>query len=256
MKKYLTRILMVIFLMVAMFSGYKIFSYFYEGKVAESFIDDLKEEYYSQSDSDGSAIPESPEEVRVKKFKALRMVNEDVVGWVRVPGTNVDYPVVQARNNQFYLRRDLKKEYAIRGSIFMDYTSSGTADKFQTIIYGHNMKDGSMFGALKKFKKKDFFDENLTIEYDFPEGTTEWEIFSVYIYKLGDNSFEFELENEKEFKEYVLEVAKKSMHKDKAVDGAVKKALDNGTNRMLTLMTCTYEYDNSRLIVHALLKED
>lgn len=250
--------LSMIMLVAALVSGYKLFVYFYEGMQGEKYIADLKEDYYASDQDDGEDLTLSPEEKRRQKFKFLQNINSDIVGWVRVPGTRMDYPVVQGVNNDFYLRRNLEKAYAIRGSIFMDHTSSAKADGLHTIIYGHNMKDGTMFGHLPKYKKRDFFEENRLVEYDFPDGNTEWEIFSAYIYVLGENNFRFELEDEEDLAEYIKEVGRRSMHKSNMATETWQNALERleaGEEvKMMTLLSCTYEYDNSRLILHAISK--
>ena len=151
MKEKVKKILLIFLATAAALSGFKIFTYFYEGRVGENFIDDLKSEYYSQPDLKESLLAVDSDQERIDKFKNLRLINSDVVGWLRVFGTDIDYPVVQTTNNNFYLRRNLQKERAIRGSIFMDYESAEKADNFHTIIYGHNMKDGTMFGDFGYF---------------------------------------------------------------------------------------------------------
>lgn len=244
----------ILLIIVAAYSGSRIFTYFYEGYSYARFNDDIRDEYYELEhgigSGDGSNLPEhifDPGEDRSHRFKRLWDTNSDIVGWVRVPGTKIDYPVVQKSNNEYYLRRNLKKEWALRGTIFMDYRSHGNTEDLNTVIYGHNMKDGSMFGNLSKYKKKDYFEENQYVEYDYPGATTKWQIFSVYIYKPEDDFFIVTFSNQKEYEKFLNDCKKRSIY-----DTGVLVEKDD---RMLTLMTCTYETDDARLVVNAKLVE-
>ena len=232
-KRGIYTFLLLVFICTAAFSGYKLYEYVRASQAETQLSDALRAEYRQPK----------PSAAQKDRFEGLRAVNEDIVGWIQVTGSKVDYPVLQARNNDYYLRRNALKEYAIHGSIFMDATSDASANKLQTVIYGHNMKDGSMFGSLSQLKKIDAFEKNPQVIYEYPGGKSTWDIFSVYIYKGSDRFFEFEFASQAEFGRYVQECAERNMH------GALE--LTEIPARILTLVTCTYEFDNSRLIVHA-----
>lgn len=251
-KREIIRIsLIIILLAVALFSGYKIFQYFYEGYSYEKLNDDIREEYYAENSGRTEGIENNsydPNEDRFDRFMRLWGVNGDIVGWLRVPGTRIDYPVVQASNNDYYLRRNINKEWAIRGTVFMDYRSDSDAKELNTVIYGHNMKDGSMFGNLSKYKKLSFFEENPYIEYDTPKEHTNWQIFSAYIYKAEDDFFKATFKDKNEFSAYIRDCVNRSIYN---TDVEV-----SDQDLILTLMTCTYEYDDARFVVHAKLVEN
>ena len=82
-------------------------------------------------------------------FDVLRDINPDCVGWIEIPGTNISYPIVQGRDNDHYLRLNFEGKYSVGGVIFLDHRCDSDFDRTNTIIYGHNMRDGSMFGSLK-----------------------------------------------------------------------------------------------------------
>lgn len=231
-KRGIYTFLLLVFICTAAFSGYKLYEYVRASQAETQLSEELRAEYRQPK----------PSVAMKDRFEGLRAVNEDIVGWIQVTGSKVDYPVLQARNNDYYLRRNALKEYAIHGSIFMDATSDASANKLQTVIYGHNMKDGSMFGSLSQLKKIEAFEKNPQVIYEYPGGKSTWDIFSVYIYKGGDRFFEFEFASQAEFGRYVQECAERNMH------GALE--LTEIPARILTLVTCTYEFDNSRLIVH------
>jgi len=233
-RKRLERLLLFFFVGLAGISGYKVYGYVQASQAQAELSEELRAEYKKVQ---AVAVE------RKDRFDGLKNVNDDIVGWIQVADTKVDYPVLQAKNNDFYLRRNALKQYAIHGSIFMDATSDPKAESLHTVIYGHNMKDGSMFGSLGALKKADAFHKNKKIIYEYPGGRSEWEIFSVYIYKGSDVFFEFDFEDYAQFSRYVMECAERSMH-----GGAELLEIPD---RLLTLVTCTYEFDNSRLIVHA-----
>jgi SrtB family sortase len=123
-------------------------------------------------------------------FIELLEINQDVVGWLHIEGTVIDYPVLQAEDNDFYLRRDWQKNDNIAGSIFMDYRNDilSIQPGSNTIIYGHRMNDGSMFGELIKYESRWNFENHRIIHLDTLYETYEWEIFSAYI---TDTSFDY-----------------------------------------------------------------
>ena len=105
----------------------------------------------------------------------------DAVGWLTVPGTKIDYPFVWHEGNDFYLRRDLDGTHATAGTLFMDCRCAPDFTSQNTIIYGHHMKNGSMFGTLKLFDDKKFFDENTSGIIYLPHKTLALEIFAYMI---------------------------------------------------------------------------
>jgi sortase B len=198
-------------------------------------------EIYHQSDITKIADTNTPNQ-NTDRFKELLDINKDVVGWIKIPGTKIDYPVVQGDNNQFYLNHDINKEISSHGSIFMDYRSSHD-EELNTVIYGHNMKDGSMFAGLSQYKKADFYEKNPYIEYDSLGQSMKWQIFSVYIYQLNDDYFKVYFNDSKEYYQYLDEIIFKSIYDT----GVVVTQED----KILTLMTCSYETNDSRIVIHA-----
>ena len=121
--------------------------------------------------------PEPAPGILTDPLEGLRERNPDIVGWITVPFTNIDYPIVQAKDNDYYLRRDLNGEYAQPGTIFMDYRCPKDGSGY-SIIYGHNMKSGSMFGALGRFEEKAFFDAHPEGRILFEDGWHDIKFFA------------------------------------------------------------------------------
>ncbi len=128
------------------------------------------------------------------EIEPLWEINSDIIGWIRINGTSIDYPVVQGRDNEFYLSRNYRQEFATAGSIFMDYRNS-LSDDF-IVIYGHRMSYGGMFTDIIRFKERRFFDENSSGELFIMNEKWKLEIvgFALVesnnreIYDLGDSA--------------------------------------------------------------------
>lgn len=125
-------------------------------------------------------------------------INEDIVAWIQIPGIGVDYPVVQGEDNEYYLHHTFRKEVNKAGSIFLDYRNRADFTEQRVIIYGHNMKDGSMFHVLRKFQDIDFYREHEEIWLYLPNGSTQvYEIVEYEevrttgeVYKMGNKNIE------------------------------------------------------------------
>lgn len=114
---------------------------------------------------------EKQEETVTVDFAALQEINPDVVAWIRIPGV-LEYPVVRGGDNSYYLNHTVQKTYNIAGSIFLDYRNERDFSDSKNIIYGHNMKDGSMFHVLRNYQDIDFFQEHTDMEVYLPDGRT------------------------------------------------------------------------------------
>ena len=169
----------------------------------------------------------------------LRAKYPDVVGWLTVPGTNIDYPFVQAGDNDYYLRRDLNGEYAKAGTLFLDCRCRPDFTSRNTIIYGHHMKNGSMFGTLKAFADKDFFDVNRCGTIYLPYETLALEFFAYLVVQSDDRTI-YSPAPGGDYLDYVKQNARN--YRD--------VGLTEG-DRIVTLSTCAYEFDGARMVLLA-----
>jgi len=175
-------------------------------------------------------------------FEGLRAINPETVGWVSIKGTPLDYPVVQTDNNDYYLHHNFEKNSAIEGTIFLDTVCMKTTAR-NDILYGHYMRDESMFGVLWQYQSEAYFKDHPLIQYDRPGDPGQWEIFSVYITDADYDYRQPEFANDDDFLTYMNRVKDHSIY-----DTGV--AL-NPTDSVLTLSTCIYTFDNARLAIHA-----
>jgi sortase B len=189
-----------------------------------------------------SELAEKPPEI-MGKFKPLLKKNPDVVGWLNIPGMSIEYPVVQAADNEYYLSRGIDQKANVNGSIFMDFRNSIKKTQENTIIYGHNMKNKSMFYGLLLYQSKWNFDHHSVIEFDTLYKTEKWQIFSAYFTDIHDDYIRPEFKDKEEFKRYLENIRKKSLH---ASDVEVSE-----NDEILTLSTCSALSSISRFTVHA-----
>ncbi|WP_144485871.1 class B sortase [Bacillus pumilus] len=182
-------------------------------------------------------------------FNELRKVNDDIVGWINMKDTMIQYPIVQSRDNAFYLTRNYLKNNTRAGSIFMDYRNDVLHESPNTVVYGHRMRDGSMFAGLTNYLKKDFFDEHRTFQYDTLYQSYEAEIFAVYETTVDFDYIQTDFQDLGDYAHYLQAVRKKSIYQTKT---------DVSTDDLiLTLSTCDHVLapKNGRLVVQAKLKK-
>jgi sortase B len=179
----------------------------------------------------------------------LQQINPDITGWLRIHGTSVDYPIVQGADNEFYLNRNFKREASRAGSIFMDYRNHAVEQERNIVLYGHRMKDGSMFGNLKKYADRDFFEAHQIIDVELLSGSYRAEIFSVYYTTTDFDYIRTEFAEAADYGTFLQQLRERSLYKidmDLAADDSI-----------LTLSTCDYTLDpvEGRLAVHAKLSK-
>ena len=137
-------------------------------------------------------------------FEKLKNVNNQVVAWLRVKGTQVEYPIVQAKDNNYYLKRNLDKKYNVGGWIFADYKNKLDGTDKNIVIYGHNMKDDSMFGSLKNILNEEWYnnEENYVIDFINENEEQKYQVFSVYKIEKEDYYINTEFKKN-EFEEFI-----------------------------------------------------
>lgn len=178
-------------------------------------------------------------------FKSLKSENLDTVAWLYVPGTEINYSVVQTIDNSYYLTHNFNQEYNRAGWIFGDYRSNFTTLNRNTVVYGHNQTSSSMFGDLKKLiKTENWFDkeENRYIYLDTPEASYVFEVVSVYV--TGDNKYiKHGLSDDKTYQEFIDYILKNNTIEGLSDDVDI-------SDKILTLSTC---HSGKRLSVQSKL---
>jgi len=189
--------------------------------------------------------PHIPELEQIS-LEALREVNPDVVGWILIPDTNINYPLMQGTDNDFYLNHTWDKKSNAVGSIYLEYQCSPELTDFNTLVYGHNMLNGSMFAQLHKYTNQTYWEEHPYVYLLTDAGVYRYEIFSAYKADVDSATYGLSFQQE-------LTKAKFLLH------GLNSSTIQTGvyperTDRILTLSTCSGAGYSNRWVVQARLK--
>lgn len=250
----LTNVLIVIFALVFVVSAYQLYSIYAEYKAGDDVYEELLDKYVSDT------VPEESEEEQEGQvegyatfyvdFDALKEVNPDIVAWIRFEQPEIiNYPVVQGDDNATYLSMGFTGEYNSLGTLFVDADNSGDFTDDNTIIYGHNMKNGSMFGDLSDYIEEVFYQEYSYFYIYTPDGkASKYQIAIVSEVSETDSyRYTVNFDSAIEFTEYILDIYKTSYYDTSA-------QMDSSDN-LITLSTCTAA-DDRRFIVQAVKVEE
>lgn len=188
------------------------------------------------------------------EYESLHKENDNLVGWITIPDTVVDYPVLQTQDNEYYLNRDFNKKEDSNGSIFMDYRSDEVNTTTNTIIYGHNMNNGQMFGGLRKYLEEDYFKDHTTVKFNTIYEEREYEIVAAclsHVASQTDKNFRYynfiAAENEAQWQAFVDNINALSVFSN---DVDLKAG-----DEVLTLSTCNNYTEDGRLFLVAKRKK-
>jgi len=178
-------------------------------------------------------------------FKSLSEINPDIVGWIGYEGLEIDYPLVQSEDNEYYLNHLFTLEQNKLGAIFVDYRNQSDFSDRNTIIYGHNMKDGSMFSSLTNYKEQDYYDANPNLLLVTKDNTYRVDFFAGLIVDGSYESVRIDFTDDEGFIKYIDELMDKSTFTSSiSVDSQ---------DRIISLVTCSYEYNNARYALYGKL---
>ena len=181
-------------------------------------------------------------------FDALSEINPDIVAWIYIEDTEINYPVVQGTDNQYYLKRLFNGKWNGSGCIFLDSRNSPDLSDRHSISYGHHMKNGTMFSGLTEYKKQGFYEGHPTVLLVTPEQNIRVEIFAGYVASVEDNAWEIAMGSDEEFENWLEEAKEHSCFKSEVAPAV--------TERIVTLSTCSYEFDNARFVLLGVIQEN
>ena len=255
-KKGIMRILTLLCLAVFLFSAWKLVGIFQEYREAEQLYNDAANEFTTlNSDQDKEhavPVPTMREQAPVEvDFSKLLKINDDIIGWIYMEDTVVNYPLLQGENNLYYLDKTMYKKYLASGSIYLDCDNEPDFSDAHSIIFGHNMKNHTMFGDLSDLRDEDYLKEHPYVDLILTDGTwMRYEICSMYRAHVEDGTFRAPLNKAKNFKPFMELITEKNMYADSELDSPVVQEDD----KVLTLSTCTEDSaDLERFVVHAVL---
>jgi len=265
----LLNVMMVFFVLVFVGSAGYLAVYYYKIRTAESSFNDLKA-YVSEDTADGSDDSSTFEGKEVvvdevtsihyvdfdgvlvqSRYASLYSKNSDFIGWLTIPDTVVDYPVMfTPEDEEFYLKRDFYKEHSSSGTLFLSVNSDPITPSDNVLIYGHNMKAGTMFHALLSYDSEDYYKEHKTIYFNTIKEDATYEViaaFRIYIDDNDDSLFKYyqfnEAASEEKFNDYVSNCKALTPYE-------ISETAEYG-DKLITLSTCSYHRSNGRFVVVA-----
>ena len=236
--KKLRIILIAILAVVFAVSAFHIIKITHDYKTADKANTELQERFVQETES---TIEPTADEEQIQApisidFDALKQENNDIVGWIYCPDTPINYPVVKGKDNNQYLRTDLKGKYLVSGTIFTDYRNGEIGEDHNYIVYGHNMKNATMFGTLVKYKEQSYYDAHPVLYFLTPEANYIIELSAGAVVKRDSDIYQ-------------------PTPKDTTVANITAISTFNSNveltkeDAVITLSTCSYEFSNARYIV-------
>ena len=244
-------------------SIYNIYKWKVDNDKTKKQLNELEEkvEVVEKQDDENTEIIEQKEEIPKSNpywdyiymplidvdFSELKQLNSDTVGWIKVEGTIINYPFVQSNDNNYYLRRSYDRTYNTGGWIFLDYRNNINNLSKNTVIYGHDRKDDSMFGSLSNIYTKKWQQDknNHIIKISTPNENTMWQIFSIYHLPVTNDYIKTNFKNDNEFQNFIDMISNRTMF-----DFDTKATVED---KILTLSTCYGSAGKERTVVHAKL---
>lgn len=215
---------------------------------AQDSLEDLIEEVTEEVIDTTTQNPDDfPVDEIVKGSEAfhekLLSTNADYVGWISLPGLNLDYPIVFGKDNSYYLSHSFYKQYSKYGTIFMDYRNAPDFTQPQTVLYGHHMRNDTMFARLDELRKQANYAASSTFQIYTPQGLKTYRIFSVYPVDATTTTLNLPA-TQGDVQSRIAAYTKKSLY---------ATGVDTSTaTHIITLVTCTWVIENGRLFVHAI----
>lgn len=249
---------------IFVFSAYQIGSYYLESRERDelydglaALVEDARKELPAENGTEPEADAEKPttpmERTILPEYAALYERNSDLVGWIKIEDTNVNYPVMQTPENEnFYLHADFDRNYNAGGCLYAQENCDVNGPSDNVLIYGHNMKDGSMFANLAKYNDRDFWEEHREISFDTLYEHHVYEIFAVFKTSASDpDGFQYQRfvngEDEEAFDTFVDTCKRLSFY-----DTKIRPEYGD---KLICLSTCEYTVANGRLVVAAVRKD-
>ena len=247
----ISNIVLVLAVGVFLFSGYKLYTIFSEYHKGDKEYETIMDEVIIKDSSEKKEENKTEEKEAFKvDFEKLQSINKEIVGWIRFDNPEkISYPIVQGKDNDKYLKKTVEGKTNGAGSIFMDaYSRADFSDK-NTFIYGHNMKNGSMFGLLRKYKSFDFYKENPYFYIYTPDGKeVKYQVFAVCIVEDTSESYNKFYENDDAYLKYLQYIKSIARY-----DTGVKVTAQT---QLVSLSTCTNVTETQRLLVHGVKVEE
>lgn len=256
MKKTTKRILTVVLVIIAAVCIAYIAYYFVSQNKKGRVYDEVQKQVNLEPEKEEepeAKDPEAPKEKNPIDFKQLQETNKDIYAWITVPDTNINYPIVQSSwDNTYYLDNTIDGQAGLPGSIYTENYNAKDFTDFNTIIYGHDMNDGSMFQNLHKYEDETFFKEHSKVYVYTPEKKLTYEIFEAVVYDDRHILMSFDFTQDSQRQAY-LDSLKAVRNLNSNYNDDVQVGPDS---RIITMSTCIATQPDNRLVVGAVLTDE
>lgn len=246
-------VVMAIALCIFCYSGYQLVSIYLEYKAGTDEYSALEDQFKVEDagilEPVQQGTEEGDQEPTMKNpidFEGLKKINSDIIAWISVGAININYPVAQGEDNDYYLHHTFENQENIAGCIFVDYQCSKDFTDSNTIIYGHNMRNESMFGKLKKFKEEDVFNKDAFFWIYTPDRIYCYEIFGCQEVGSTSETYQHQFDDKKKFQEYIDSIFTDSIF--------IRDIEVTSEDKIVTLSTCTGNQATRFLVQGKLLK--
>lgn len=249
MKRFLFLLLFISLLLVAAFCAYKVYPVFLQRKesnIINNRIQDIATGNEEKSQSEEALQTDLEQKI---DFTALQDYNPDIIAWIEIPGTEINYPVLHSTDNNKYLRHSPDGCYNVAGSIFLDCSNKPDFSDQHMIIYGHHMRgtDESMFSHLTNYKSQSFFEEHPYGILYTPTTTYRIDFFCGYVTKKGNGDWQTSFVKGGAYAKWLQMIEERN----EIVTGRSVSIADS----VITLSTCSYEFQEARYVLHGIIKK-
>ncbi len=254
-KRIILDIIIIALLCVMGYSGYRIYTQMVEYHKNEVEYEGLREYTDPSGGEEDPDFAPHTEEDNVKwdvtfpavDFEGLLKKNPDTIGWIYCPDTHIDYPVVQGKTNDEYLHKSFEGVRNVAGSIFMDAENASDLSDFNTVLYGHHMKNGSMFRDLDHYKDEEYYKAHPYMLYMTPDKNYVVELFAGFVSSVKEDSWEIVFPTADDRQKWIDKRMEKSAFK-----GIITPDINS---HIMTFSTCSYEFSNARFVLYGMLTE-
>lgn len=263
MKNIVQNILMITCIAVFGLSAYKLYGIWHEyhagDKIYEGVLENViveadpenaeessKDDETDETDhlQDALSTDEAKVHVLTIDLAELKQINQDAIGWIQIPDTSISYPILQAEDNDTYIRNTITGEDNKAGSIFVDCNIQHPFEDTNTIVYGHNLLNGKMFSDLMKYEKQSWYELHPLIYITTEKGIQTWKVYSCFRTSAYSDVYTIGMESGTEnYSDYLMKSVEQAIYETGIVP--------EGDSRVITLSTCTNETDEERFVVMA-----
>lgn len=237
-------ILLIIFLIILIFSAYKVWNYIEEENINKKLNNEIANKAVTIKPEDDKPAEEKDSVPIAVDFSVLKKENSDIVAWLYSEDTPINYPVVQGKDNEKYVHTMFNGKEGSSGTLFMDYRNDSDISDEHTIIYGHNMKNTTMFGTIQKYRNQSYYDSHKIMYLLTPTKNYKIELFTGYTTNMYSDIYDLGKLNQAKRNNLLRQSNFKS------------EVNLNEEDKIITLSTCAYEYDDARYVLMGVLKEE